>query len=461
MAINLDTILGLTKEHKEALTEAVTLTETANSASINTPKVDIDAIITEWAWRCKAGYPDFNNKSDMYQLQLVLNEMGVSNPFPIMEADPTDVPNIPKDLLKFYESLPEEKRPDFEKFVTDMPSNLLVSFKNGFKNLTTQQIAKATEAFKSIETVEELDGHKYANYQFIWDIFVGQAIGKGELYISFLVRNAIVQGSTESFDIGDDGKKYEVKSLDIWDTKTSKFKPGNIRPGAEGKVSRYEFTSDLMNFYNIFELLQNPDVKANVLTLGKADSMKKIVDVIEAVRTKKDKSGLSVTLTPGDVPKTMLDEVYKAAIELNKIKTLPLNKDVTTSRIAVKGASIDNQYWISPDDAKDIATNAGKDVDVSIKVGTEVDDESKEGKLLLTKLFSHPFVKNPKNFTNGLQQIKMDFYGDKDGLVYFWKGQTNVSKGMTEFATIESSQDGYRFGLKDRYTGYKYITDQK
>ena len=55
----------------------------------------------------------------------------------------------------------------------------------------------------------------------------------------------------------------------------------------------------------------------------------------------------------------------------------------------------------------------------------------------------------------------MDFFGDKNGLVYFWQGKAFVSQDMSEFATIESSQDGYRFGLKDRYQGYKYIIDQK
>ena len=456
MAINLDNILGVTNDQKTVLKEAV------QEKTVASPKVNIDAILTEWSWRCKKGYPDFNDKSDMYQLQIVLEEMGVNNPFPIVEAEPDGIdPNIPSDLMKFYNALAADKKDLFVKFITDMPKNLLVSFRQGFKNLTNNEITKASASFKSLDTVEDLDNQNYKEYQFIWDIYVGQAIGKGELYISWMVKNGIVQGSTESYDIGDLDKKYEVKSLDVFDNKSGKFKPGNIRPGAEGKVSRYQFTSDLIGFYNVMELLQDPAVRANVLTLGKADSMKKIVGIIDSVRTKKDKSGLSVTLTPGDIPKTMLQEVYAAATELNKIKQLPLNKDVTTSRIAVKGSAIDSQYWISPDDAEDIATNAGKDKDVTIKVGTEVDDESKEGKILLTKLFKHPFVKNVKSFTEGLYKIKMDFFGDKNGLVYFWQGKAFVSQDMSEFATIESSQDGYRFGLKDRYQGYKYIIDQK
>jgi hypothetical protein len=55
----------------------------------------------------------------------------------------------------------------------------------------------------------------------------------------------------------------------------------------------------------------------------------------------------------------------------------------------------------------------------------------------------------------------MSFFGNKSGLVYFYQGETKVSTKMEEFATIESSQDGYRFGLRSRYKGRPYIEAQK
>ena len=88
-------------------------------------------------------------------------------------------------------------------------------------------------------------------------------------------------------------------------------------------------------------------------------------------------------------------------------------------------------------------------------------DETKEGKLVLADLFNHPFVKNPKTFTDGLYDIKMAFFGDKAGLIYFLNGKAMVSANMSEFATTESSQDGYRFGLKARNKGKAYIEKQK
>ena len=70
------------------------------------------------------------------------------------------------------------------------------------------------------------------------------------------------------------------------------------------------------------------------------------------------------------------------------------------------------------------------------------------------------FIKEPKNFISGLEAIKKEFFGTKTGLIYFQNGDTKVSSDMSEFATIESSQDGYRFGLKNKYTTRVYIQKQ-
>jgi hypothetical protein len=269
-----------------------------------------------------------------------------------------------------------------------------------------------------------------------------------------------VQGSTESFDIDDQGKHYEVKSLWVYDTRENKYKYGQIRPGAEGKVSKYPFTKQLMEFYSLVRKLQDPEIKSNVMSLGSKEAMNKIYSIINEISTIKPKGG-DVLESPGDIPTSMMNNVYNSAIELHKIKTLPLKKDVTTSRIAVKGSTADSSYWISPEDADEITKSAGSSKEVKIKVGSAVSDESKEGKIILTDLFNHPFVTNPKIFTNSLSDIKDTFFGGKSGLVYFYQEVTYVSKDMSEFATVESSQDGYRFGLKSRNKGKAYIEDQR
>lgn len=142
---------------------------------------------------------------------------------------------------------------------------------------------------------------------------------------------------------------------------------------------------------------------------------------------------------------------------------MPFNKDVTTSRIAVKGSSNANAtYWISPEDADAIVKASDTEAPVSIKIGTLVSDETKEAKIVLEDLFNHPFVTKPETFTDGLYEIKKTFLGDKAGLIYFFNKETIVSSDMAEFATTESTMDGYRFGLKSKHSeDYKHVKDQK
>ena len=45
------------------------------------PLPNLDAILEEWSWRCDKGYPDFNNLSDRFALQEVLDEMNIELPF--------------------------------------------------------------------------------------------------------------------------------------------------------------------------------------------------------------------------------------------------------------------------------------------------------------------------------------------------------------------------------------------
>jgi hypothetical protein len=459
MAINLDNLL---QDNKDLVNTEI-ITETTSTPEVTIP--DFESIVTEWSYRCDKGYPDMNDRSDMLHLQTILEEKGIESPFERLTEAPDFISNI--DLLKkegfdkLYNSLPsDDKKTQFIKFIDNIPSALRKEFANTVRTLNASENKQFAKFFKSLKTVNELDGVSYKPYQKLWDTFVGQAIGKGELFISFAVDSAVVQGSSESFDIDDAGKHYEVKSLDILDSKSGKFKTGNIRPGTEGKVSKYLFTKQLMEFYILVRELQQPEIRDNVMSLGSEVAMKKIYDVIDIISTIKPKGG-DVLQSPGDVPASMMNTVYNSAIVLHKIKSLPLNKDVTTSRIAVKGSNLDAQYWISPEDAEDITKASGKNKQINIKVGSVVDDETKEGKIILTNLFNHPFVINPKTFTNGLYEIKMSFFGNKSGLVYFYQGETKVSTKMEEFATIESSQDGYRFGLKSRYKGRPYIEAQK
>ena len=42
--------------------------------------VNIDALLSEWAYRCKKGYPDMDSPSDLRVLKAILKEQEISLP---------------------------------------------------------------------------------------------------------------------------------------------------------------------------------------------------------------------------------------------------------------------------------------------------------------------------------------------------------------------------------------------
>jgi len=434
-------------------------------------KIDIDYILQEWSWRCARGYPDYSNVSDRLKLQEVLDEMGIELPFKrIQEADDrstkskkstssdTGSANILATAKKFVNHLPEEKHDMLVKFINDIPyDELKVATANFLNSLSDANAKKYAGAFKSLDSVEKLQGKRYLDFNPLWDLNVEKAMGRGELYIAFMVKNAVAQGSSVSYDIAVGSKHYEVKALDVG----KKGDIGSIRPGTEGKASRHPyFTTPLMTLASTIFALKDPEMQTSILTLGSTSKLQTILDIVNKTSVTRPRTGAPIMETPGDVSISVMGGLYNCAVELNKLRSNALDKDITTSRIIIKSPTKDSAYWIAADDVDNIAKIAGKNKAVSIKVGTPITDETKDAKILLTELLNHPFVKTPSYFTDGLTKIKQSFFGDKAGLVYFLRGMVYVSPNMAEFATTESSQDAYRFDLKSNYSKWPHVQNQ-
>ena len=152
-----------------------------------------------------------------------------------------------------------------------------------------------------------------------------------------------------------------------------------------------------------------------------------------------------------------LDSLFNSLVLLNSAtKKSPIKKDITTSKLKVKSSSKDATFWIPDEDVDDIIKVAGKDKEASIKVGTQVTDETKDAASLLIDLIKHPLVKNPMLMVDELKKIKNLFFGDKAGLIYFKNKTVNIANNLDAFATVAISQDNYRFDLAGGYK-YKFI----
>jgi hypothetical protein len=370
-------------------------------------------------------------------------------------TEPNNVLSLAKNFVKY---LPKEKHALLVKFIEEIPyDSLRQNTINFLSSLKSAEAKKYATSFKTLSNVKKLNGEQYTDYKPLWNLNVEKAMGRGELYIAFRVNGAVTQGSSESYDVAVGNNHYEVKSLDAGEEGNK----GAIRPGAEGKASRHPyFTNPLMSLASTIHAMKDPELQASVSELVDSDKMQQLIDIINNTPTVRPKSGNVITETPGDVPISVMGGLYNAAVALNKIRKGAISKNITSSRITVKSDKTDATYWIAPDDAANIIKAAGKDKATNIKVGTKVTDETKDAKILLSSLLNHPFVKSPDSFTEGLSQIKQSFFGDKAGLVYFLNGFTYVSDDMSEFATTESSQDGYKFDLKAKFNKWTHVQKQ-
>lgn len=455
--IDLDNLLN-----EDVAKQPEQLTESISEPIQEKPNMDWDAIIAEWFYRLPKGFAEYPyTESELEILDQVITEYRSGEFKPVItEAGPTtkqpnNVLSVAKDFVKY---LPKEKHELLVKFIEEIPYESLqqstIDFLASLKGTVAKKYA---DSFKTLPNVKRLNSEQYTDYKPLWNLNVEKAMGRGELYIAFRVNGAITQGSSASYDVAVGSKHYEVKSLDAGEEGNR----GSIRPGAEGKASRHPyFTNPLMSLAGTIHAMKDPELQDAILKLGNPEKMQKVLDVINNTPTVRPKSGNVITETPGDVPISVMGALYKAAVALNSLRRGATGKGVTSSRITVKNNDTDATYWITPDDASDIVKAAGKDKSATIKVGARVTDESKDAKILLVNLINHPFVKKPSFFTEGLSKIKEQFFGDKAGLVYFLKGVTLVSDTMSEFATTESSQDGYKFDLKSNYTKWPHVQEQ-
>ena len=64
----------------------------------------IGKLITEWSWRCEKGYPDVNNPSDMAELEILLEELGINRNFRnISEDEEIEYPDRYQNILELID----------------------------------------------------------------------------------------------------------------------------------------------------------------------------------------------------------------------------------------------------------------------------------------------------------------------------------------------------------------------
>jgi hypothetical protein len=439
--------------------------------------IDLDTILNEWAWRCDKGYPDFNNISDRIRLQEVLDEMGIKLPFDRLDERPADADKVAQQQLakssaevaKYPKTLLAElqkydKLGKFQNFINTLPGGMVPSVVlEGITKICTNK-TNAVELVKVFKANKQLTALTKINpdtgiYKLLYNI-QPKGTGPGEILIAWCIDGTTVQGGNVSYDIDYNGQHWEVKSLIDPNSNT----PYSIDPAKYGEMPNFKFTRKFQAFWeDILVPYYENKLRDDVVTITDNKTVQakliQLLDILETIPTT-TVDGSTPLEYAGEIRPTIFNQFYNAITKMNGLLPTSVKDTATSSRIAVKSSSVDSQYWIDPDDAKDIINKAGKDTEVTIKVGSKITDESKSAKIWLSKLMNNEFIKSPKAFVDGLKAIRDGFSVGKDGIIYLTKGKFNLSDGMQDFITSHISRRKYRFSLKD-LKGYKNYEYQK
>jgi hypothetical protein len=488
--IDLDSILN-PKIEETVQTEI--LTELKITPAVEeTVSVDIDAILTEWAWRCEKGYPNYNDKNDMIKLQEVLDEMGIKAPFKrikITEATPSSVWS---DLKK---GTPNEKK--FKQLLVSNVKQLKFENESIYQSVFDKFVEMAPAIQKTvIAKFQSMTIDQFANGG--WKPFEGffEAIGykptypgRGEMMAVLAIKNASSGGSKEK-DLQIPGGSWEIKEA-----------PNSIRMAKSGMIGKFAYVDQTKDFYKLLLNIQlNNTKKDSALkkNLSKVFSDPKMAeDVYKILVTNfrgdgfklsaKDKADLEANgesaadtenfferIKSTEWPAGVIDLHYTGFKALRDVKSeVVQNKDlINNAKLILRTAQQDDkEYYINPEDSEEIATaKPGKEV--KIKVATPAKGDVVEFLQNMLLIMRHPLVTQPNNIIKDLESVKNSYFTSSgiEGILYYNKGKGGKGIDPTPYLGRPNnwviygiSQGMGKIALRSKYANsdYEWITKQK
>jgi len=139
-----------------------------------------------------------------------------------------------------------KKLPQYNKFVQLLPHGLVadgfIKFVNGLDQRETKEIVGY---LYSLTKPTQLDANAlYGNPSSpLGQLFVlePKGVGRGEVAIAWLIKDAEIQGGGESYDVSIKGKKFEVKAYEAGGPSDA------IRAGVKAKITNFNFYNELLD----------------------------------------------------------------------------------------------------------------------------------------------------------------------------------------------------------------------
>jgi hypothetical protein len=254
----------------------------------------IDKLVTEWAYRCKKGYPDMNNPDDLKILKEIYSEYGI-----VMEEEKPQ----------------EDTSNNDQKYVEQVLQTFEVSPADKERALKSNLLRTAS----SIDDFSNNINKYQTEFGFLFN-YGKRPYGKGEL-LPFLSIKGAKLGASKEKDITAGGKVLEVKELD-----SGKY----FDTASGGSIAGTTFLQNVQMFFRY---------------LQKFDTENKYIDRINYFNQQFSKGGMS----SGE-----LKELIKVAKEIQGEVKEYLYIKVGITRYAVDPG---HKYTIEVDDKGNLTTN--------------------------------------------------------------------------------------------------------
>jgi hypothetical protein len=415
----------------------------------------IDSILTEWSYRLPKGYP---TKSKDYELLYhVILEMTDLTP---LEA--RVVVNRAQGIIT--------EQTDFSQL--NLSDDLTQQIQDRYDSLSPQEQEQFNKNYRQ-HTIDSYMSSGYRAFAKFYDILpTGKSaagMGKGEIQILLAVADS-QPGGTMSHDIIMPGGEWEVKEIGKLPRPTKSGEMGKapegktFRPAKSGMPVDGDLLTQTVNFFN--------DIVKPLANMG--DSFEELKDLVDP-HSWKQLNELIQVLERIFIPlqdnvanteisyKSGWSQMHKGWELIHDIlwKT-DLDTDVRDTRLTIKTGNQSASYWITAEDFEKIQQGAGDQIEVSIKIGQQITNETNNAAIWFNKLKHNELVKNPNYMIQLLNSTKNKFFDGILGLIAYDVNNPGIPIVTTssDWAIIGLSQGMWVFGLKSVYPKYEFIQQQ-
>lgn len=415
----------------------------------------IDSILTEWSYRLPKGYP---TKSKDYELLYhVILEMTDLTP---LEA--RVVVNRAQGIIT--------EQTDFSQL--NLSDDLTQQIQDRYNSLSPREQEQFNKNYRQ-HSVESYMSSGYQAFTKFYDILpTGKSaagMGKGEIQILLAVANS-QPGGTASHDIVMPAGEWEVKEIGKLPRPTKSGEMGKapegktFRPAKSGMPVDGDLLTQTVNFFN--------DIVKPLANMG--DSFEELKDLVDP-HSWKQLNELIQVLERIFIP--LQDNVANTEIsyksgwaQMHKgwelihdiLWKTDLDTDVRDTRLTIKTGNQSASYWITAEDFEKIQQGAGDQIEVSIKIGQQITNETNNAAIWFNKLKHNDLVKNPNYMIQLLNSTKNKFFDGILGLIAYDVNNPGIPIVTTssDWAIIGLSQGMWVFGLKSVYPKYEFIQQQ-